>query len=80
MTSKIATVLVLGIASPLTPKVGANVQDQWAPSLYDSDDWTNSLLLRSVIPVGAGAGIQVFAGLNLQYPWADDHEAPSVSG
>jgi hypothetical protein len=36
--------------NPLTPKITINFQDQWAPELYDSDDDTNALLLRGVIP------------------------------
>ncbi len=36
--------------NPLTPKLGVNFQDQYAPRLYDSDDWTNAFLLRSTVP------------------------------
>lgn len=36
--------------NPLTPKITINFHDQWAPRLYDSDDYTNSFLLRGVIP------------------------------
>jgi len=36
--------------NPLTPAITVNLQDQWAPRLYDSDDKTNALLLRGVLP------------------------------
>ena len=36
--------------SPLTPSITANVQDLYAPRLYDSDGSSNSLLLRGVLP------------------------------
>ena len=36
--------------NPLTPAITANLQDQWAPRLYDSDADTNALLLRGVLP------------------------------
>lgn len=36
--------------NPLTPKVTLNLHDQWAPRLYDSDDYTNALMLRGVLP------------------------------
>jgi hypothetical protein len=36
--------------NPLTPTITANVQDQWAPQLYDTDNSTNALLLRGLLP------------------------------
>jgi len=51
--------------NPLTPTIGLNLQDQWAPKLYGSDaepQWT-------VAHDGDGQPkFQVFAGLNLQFP------------
>jgi len=47
--------------NPLTPKVTLNLQDQWAPRLYDaSDDYTNSVLLRGVVPHALGGHPQIF--------------------
>jgi hypothetical protein len=36
--------------NPLTPKITAGAQDQWAPTLYDTDADTNAFLLRGVMP------------------------------
>jgi len=36
--------------NPLTPTIGLNLQDQWAPKLYGSDADTNALLLRGTLP------------------------------
>lgn len=36
--------------NPLTPKVTLNLHDQWAPRLYDSDDYINTFMLRGVVP------------------------------
>jgi len=36
--------------NPLTPTVGLNLQDQWAPKLYGSDADTNAFLLRGTVP------------------------------
>jgi hypothetical protein len=36
--------------NPLTPSITANLQDQWAPQLYDTDGGTNAGLLRGVLP------------------------------
>jgi hypothetical protein len=36
--------------NPLTPTLGLNLQDQWAPKLYGSDADTNALLLRGTLP------------------------------
>lgn len=40
--------------NPLSPSIGANVQDQYSPELYDSDAHTNDLLLRGAMPIAAG--------------------------
>lgn len=45
--------------NPLTPKITINFHDQWAPKLYQSDDYTNSLLLRGVIPHRLGGAPQI---------------------
>lgn len=46
--------------NPLTPKVTLNLQDQWAPRLYDApDDYTNSVLLRGVVPHALGGHPQM---------------------
>jgi len=36
--------------NPLTPAITVNLQDLWAPRLYDSDADTNAVLLRGVLP------------------------------
>ena len=36
--------------NPLTPTIGFNLQDLWAPKLYDSDGHTNAFLLRGTLP------------------------------
>jgi len=36
--------------SPLTPKITVDFQDQWAPTLYDTNANTNAFLLRGVMP------------------------------
>jgi len=36
--------------NPLTPKVTLNLHDQWAPRLYDSDEYANAFMLRGVLP------------------------------
>lgn len=37
--------------NPLTPKITLNLQNQWAPDLYDlPDDYTNAVLFRGVLP------------------------------
>jgi hypothetical protein len=36
--------------NPLTPTIGLNLQDQWAPKLYGSDADTNAFLLRGTVP------------------------------
>ena len=46
--------------NPLTPKITVNVQDQWAPELYESDEDTNALLLRGLIPHRLGGPAQLF--------------------
>jgi len=48
--------------NPLTPKITVNIQDYWAPSLYGTDDDTNSFLLRGVIPHDIGGAPQVLRG------------------
>lgn len=60
--------------NPLTPTITANLQDQWAPQLYDSDHSTNSLLLRGVLPHLLGGVPQI---LRATLPIAT---APSTSG
>jgi len=60
--------------NPLTPTITANVQDQWAPQLYDSDNSTNALLLRGVLPHLLGGVPQI---LRATLPIAT---APSTSG
>lgn len=46
--------------NPLTPKITINIQDQWAPELYESDEDTNALLLRGLIPHRLGGPAQLF--------------------
>jgi hypothetical protein len=46
--------------NPLTPTITFNVQDQWAPDLYDVDPGSNALLLRGVIPHQLGGRGQLF--------------------
>jgi hypothetical protein len=46
--------------NPLTPKITVNFHDQWAPELYDSDEKTNALLFRGVIPHRLGGPGQLF--------------------
>jgi hypothetical protein len=60
--------------NPLTPAITANLQDQWAPRLYDSDDETNALLLRGVLPHLLGGVPQI---LRATLPIAT---APSAAG
>jgi len=60
--------------NPLTPTITANLQDQWAPQLYDSDNSTNALLLRGVLPHLFGGVSQI---LRATLPIAT---APSTSG
>jgi hypothetical protein len=60
--------------NPLTPTITANLQDQWAPQLYDSDNSTNALLLRGVLPYLFGGVPQI---LRATLPIAT---APSRSG
>ena len=60
--------------NPLTPTLTANLQDQWAPQLYDSDNSTNALLLRGVLPYLFGGVPQI---LRATLPIAT---APSTSG
>jgi len=48
--------------SPLTPSITANVQDLYAPRLYDSDGSSNSLLLRGVLPHALGGIPQIVRG------------------
>ena len=36
--------------NPLAPTIGFNLQDLWAPKLYDSDADTNAFLLRGTLP------------------------------
>lgn len=45
--------------NPLTPKITLNFHDLWAPSLYDSDDYTNQFLLRGLIPHKLGGAPQL---------------------
>jgi hypothetical protein len=45
--------------NPLTPKITINLHDQWAPKLYDSDDYTNQFLLRGLIPHRLGGAPQL---------------------
>jgi hypothetical protein len=46
--------------NPLTPKVTLNLQDQWAPRLYDAPgDFTNSVLFRGVVPHALGGHGQI---------------------
>jgi len=60
--------------NPLTPTITANLQDQWAPQLYDSDNSTNALLLRGVLPHLLGGVPQI---LRATLPIAS---APANSG
>jgi hypothetical protein len=60
--------------NPLTPTITTNLQDQWAPQLYDSDNSTNSLLLRGVLPHLLGGVPQI---LRATLPVTT---APSTSG
>lgn len=46
--------------NPLTPKITVNFHDQWAPQLYNSDDYTNAFLFRGVIPNAAFGTPQLF--------------------
>jgi hypothetical protein len=48
--------------NPLTPSITANVQDLYAPRLYDSDGSSNSLLLRGVLPHALGGIPQIVRG------------------
>lgn len=45
--------------NPLTPTITLNLQDQWAPRLYDTDDYTNSVLFRGVLPHALGGAPQM---------------------
>lgn len=45
--------------NPLTPKLGLNLQNQWAPELYDSDQDTNAILLRGTLPHRLGGHPQL---------------------
>jgi hypothetical protein len=60
--------------NPLTPAISLNLQDYWAPSLYDSNASTNAALLRAVLPHQLG-GMQQIARGTLPIV-----TAPSVSG
>jgi hypothetical protein len=60
--------------NPLTPAITVNLQDQWAPRLYDSDNETNALLLRGVLPHLLGGVPQI---LRATLPIAT---APSAAG
>ncbi len=60
--------------NPLTPSITANLQDQWAPQLYDSNASTNAALLRGVLPHLLGGVPQILRGT---LPIAT---APSASG
>lgn len=60
--------------NPLTPAITVNLQDQWAPRLYDSDDATNALLLRGVLPHLLG-GVPQILRATLPIP-----TAPSAGG
>ena len=46
--------------NPLTPKITVNLQDQWAPELYDSDEDTNAFLVRGLLPHRLGGPPQLF--------------------
>jgi len=46
--------------NPLTPKITLNIHDQWEPSLYGTDDHTNAVLFRGVIPNAAFGVPQLF--------------------
>ena len=59
--------------NPLTPKITLNVQDQWAPRLYGSDDETNAVLLRGTTPHRLGGFPQI---LRLTLPIATVPDAP----
>ena len=48
--------------NPLTPRISLNLQDYWAPSLYDSDASTNAALLRAVVPFELGGVEQIVRG------------------
>ena len=48
--------------NPLTPAISLNLQDYWAPSLYDSDASTNAALLRAVAPFELGGVPQILRG------------------
>lgn len=45
--------------NPFTPKITVNLQNQWAPKLYGTDDYTNSVLLRGVLPHQLGGAPQI---------------------
>lgn len=45
--------------NPLTPKITLNLHDQWAPRLYDVDDYSNQLLLRGLVPHRIGGTPQL---------------------
>lgn len=60
--------------NPLTPAITANLQDQWAPQLYDSNASSNAFLLRGVLPHALGGLPQIVRGT---LPIAT---APSTSG
>ena len=60
--------------SPLTPTLGANLQNLWAPDLYGSDASTNAALLRGVLPHLLGGVPQI---LRATLPIVT---APSASG
>jgi hypothetical protein len=46
--------------NPLTPKITVNLQDQWAPELYDLDEASNAFLLRGIVPHRLGGAPQLF--------------------
>lgn len=46
--------------NPLTPKITVNIQDQWAPELYDLDEGSNAFLFRGVVPNKLGGVPQLF--------------------
>lgn len=48
--------------NPLTPAISLNLQDYWAPSLYDSVATTNAGLLRAVLPHQLGGLQQIVRG------------------
>jgi len=48
--------------NPLTPKITVNLQDDYAPRLYDLGGYTNSALLRGVLPHKLGGVPQIFRG------------------